>query len=99
MTPKEQLYYLTNEFIKGNYDTETYCNQFTIIFDTEINYEDLNEVENKLFLELCSVTARFSPSEEDLSIENTYYNEQEVKEEVLKVKSTLNYYKCQAHKQ
>ncbi|WP_154661560.1 hypothetical protein [Bacillus ndiopicus] len=45
MTPKEQLYYLINEYIEGNYDTAAFCNQFTIIFNIEIDYADLNEIE------------------------------------------------------
>lgn len=89
MTSKEQLYYLINEYIKGNYNTKTFCNQFTIIFNTEVDYEDLNEVENKLFLELSSITTRFSPYEEDFAFKNVYYNEQDVKTAVLKIKSKL----------
>lgn len=90
MTSKEQIYYLINEYIKGNYDTKTFCDQFTIIFNTETDYENLNQLENKLFLKLSSFTSRFSPYEEDFLFENVYYTEQEIKQEVLKVKSELN---------
>lgn len=90
MTSKEQLYYLIHEYIKDNYDTKTFCDQFTIIFNIETDYEDLNEVENKLFLELSSVTTRFSPYEKDFVFQNVYYTEQEVKREVLEIKRKLN---------
>lgn len=90
MNSKEQLYYLINEYIKGHYDTKNFCDQFTIIFNIETDYEDLNEVENKLFLELSSVTARFSPYDKDFVFQNVYYTEQEVKKKVLEIKNKLN---------
>ena len=31
MTYKEQLYYLLSEYIKGNYTTNDFCDQFGII--------------------------------------------------------------------
>ncbi len=87
MTPKEKLYYLLKEFLYGKYDANTFSDQFTTIYDTEVDYDTLSEIEMKLFGELCEITARFSSYEEDLKIPNAYFNEQQVKtkaEEVYK---------------
>lgn len=89
MTAKEKLYYLLTEFHKGSYDTNTFCDQFTIIYDTEIEYETLSEVEKDLFNELSVITARYSPYEEDLKIPNVYYSEQDVKSKVNEVMAKL----------
>ncbi|MDI6619747.1 MAG: colicin immunity domain-containing protein [Clostridiales bacterium] len=85
MTSKEKLYYLLTEYQKGKYDTNTFCDQFTIIYDTEVEYDTLSKVENELFNELSIITARFSPYEEDLKIPSVYYSEQEVKSKVEEV--------------
>lgn len=86
MTSKEKLYYLLLEYQKNKYDTSTFCDQFTIIFDVEIDYDTLSAVENELFNELSTITARFSSNEDDLKIPNMYYSEHEVK---LKVNEIL----------
>lgn len=90
MTAKEKLYYLLNEFQKGKYDTITFCDQFTVIYDTEVDYDTLSKVENELFSDLSTITARFSPYEEDLKIPNIYYSEQEVKSKVDEVMDKLS---------
>ena len=89
MTEKEKIYYLLTEFQKGKYDTNTFCDQFTVIYDTEVDYDSLSTVENELFNELSVITARFSPCEEDLKIPNVYYSEQEVKSKVEEVLTKL----------
>lgn len=90
MTDKEKIYYLLTEFKKGNYDTNTFCDQFTVIYDTEVDYDKLSKIENELFSELSTITARFSPYEEDLKIPNVYYSEQEVKYKVEEVLAKLS---------
>ncbi|MCA1057601.1 hypothetical protein LCL96_01555 [Rossellomorea aquimaris] len=89
MNPKEQIYYLLNEYSKGNYDTKTFCDQFTNIFNIEIDYEKLSDLEYRLFNNLSKVTARFSPYDEDLIFSNVYYNEQDIKREVLSLQEIL----------
>ncbi len=90
MTYPEQLYYLIREYIKGNYDTNTFCEQFSLIYDMEVDDDDLNEIERTLFSNLSRIAYRFSPYEEDLAIPNMYYTEQEVKVEACRVQQELN---------
>jgi len=89
MTAKEKLYYLLAEYQKGKYDTNVFCDQFTVIYDTEVDYDTLSKVENELFNELSTITARFSPYEEDLKVPNVYYSVQEVKSKVDEVMDKL----------
>lgn len=90
MTAKEKLYYLLAEYQKGKYDMNTFCDQFTVIYNTEVDYDTLSKVENELFNELSTITARFSFYEEDLKIPNVYYSEQEVKSKVAEVMDKLS---------
>jgi len=82
MIPKEKLYYLLSEFKKGNYDTNTFCDLFTVTYNVETDYELLNAKEHELFRELAKVTARFSQFEEDLKLPNVFYDEHQVKQKV-----------------
>lgn len=56
-----------------------------MIYDTEVDYSTLSNLENELFNELSIITARFSPYEDDLKIPNVYYSEQDVKSKVEEV--------------
>ena len=83
MTSKEKLYYLLREYLVLNYDTNSFCDQFTVVYDIEIDYATLTEPENNIFSELCRVTSRFSPFKEDLEIPNAFANEQEVRNKAI----------------
>jgi len=89
MTSKEKLYYLLIEYQKGNYDANTFCDQFTVIYDTETDYDTLSKLENELFNELSIITARFSPYEDDLKMPNVYYSERDVKFKVKEILTKL----------
>lgn len=78
MTEKEKLYYLLTEFNKGNYDIKTFCDQFTEIYDLELDYESLTNLEYQLFHDLKVMTARFSQYEEDLKMPNVYFSAEQV---------------------
>lgn len=80
MTYKEQLYYLLSEYIKGNYTTNDFCDQFGIIYNTKLDYDDLSNKEYDLFNKLTDITERFSPYEEDLKIPNVFKSETDVKD-------------------
>ena len=47
MTKKEQLYYLINGVLDGSYQVKTFCSEFTRVYDLEVDYEQLSELENK----------------------------------------------------
>ena len=51
MTDKEQLWYLIQGLIDGSYETKTFCNEFSRIYNLETDYNNLtiNEYHELLF--------------------------------------------------
>lgn len=90
MTEDEKLDYLLIEFQKGKYNTNTFCNQFTDIYDNIEDYDILSEIKKRVFRELSTITARFSADEGDLKLNNVYYSEQQVKSKVEEIIGILN---------
>ncbi|APM40668.1 hypothetical protein [Clostridium kluyveri] len=80
MNPREKLYYLVEKFIKEEYHIDLFCDEFTVVYNTEVDYNVLNNIEKTCFAELCEFTARYSPVEEDLAIPNVYFNAEQVKD-------------------
>ena len=48
MTEKEQLWYLIDKLIEKEYQVNTFCDEFTRIYDLEIEYDELSPQENQL---------------------------------------------------
>lgn len=89
MKSKEKLYYLLSEYIQKNFNTEMFCDIFTITYDIETDYNTLNNEEKFLFEELCRLTARFSPDENDIAIPNVYVSEEEIEKKAFQVFNQL----------
>ena len=89
MKEKEQLWYLINNLIEGKYTINVFCNEFTRIYDLEVDYNKLSDDENLLFSELSSMTSRFSDNKEDLKIPNMYYSENDILKKVKEIKEIL----------
>ncbi len=90
MTDKEKLYYLIKEFIKGNYEANVFCDEFTVQYDIETDYSTLSDDENHYFSELSEITARFSDDTEDLKIPNLYFDEKQINDKVHEVAEKLS---------
>ena len=90
MTEKEKLYYLVREYSKGNYNTKVFCDEFSNIYNVEIDYAILNEVERQYFSNLCEITDRFSEYEDELQIPNMYYSEEDVRKAVERLMEALS---------
>lgn len=82
MTEKDELWYLIDKLIEGEYQIKIFCDEFTRIYDSEIDYEKLSSQENQLFSELSSMTSRFSDNEKELKIPNMYYSEADIFSEI-----------------
>ena len=52
----------------------SYTHQFTRIYDLEVDYEQLSELENKEFGDLYEMVGRFSADEEELKIPNMFFS-------------------------
>lgn len=78
------------DYLNKKIDTETFSDNFTIIYSLHIDYDTLSPVEHKLFNELDEITSRFSPFEEDLEKYDCYYSESDVEKKVKEVIKILN---------
>ena len=85
MDAKEQLYYLLEHYVTGNYTTDVFTDEFSRIYDLEMDYSLLSSTEYKLMRELSAITGRFSPFEGDIKISNAYFNEEDIKKKAKEV--------------
>lgn len=89
MKEKEKLYYLIDGVLNGSYQVKTFCTEFTRIYDLEVDYEQLSELENAEFRDLCKMASRYSDDEEELKIPNMYYSKEEILNKAKYVKQLL----------
>ena len=90
MTSRQKLYYLLKHYLKGEYRTEDFANQFGIIYGIETDYDSLTEDEHRLFHELCRTADRFSPYKEGFeSCPNFFTTESDVKQKASEVFACL----------
>jgi hypothetical protein len=92
MKPKEKLYYMLNSYINGEYDAKTFCEIFSDTYHQDLDVEDLNIKEKKLFKELSLLIERFSPYEDDLQKFEYYIGEEKIKEKVETIFCELGHY-------
>ena len=89
MKHKEQLWYLIEGVLNGAYDVQIFCDEFTRIYDLEIDYDELSQKEKTIYGELSEMAGRFSNTEEKLGGVNVYFNEKEILDKVKEVKDLL----------
>ena len=82
MTGKESLWYLIDGLLNGSYKINVFCNEFTRIYDLEVDYDELSIEENYEFSKLCEMTGRFSDNEEELKIPKMYCSETKIRDKV-----------------
>ena len=78
MIDKEKLWYLINGLLEGSYAINTFCNEFTRIYDLEVDYDKFTDEENREFGDLYEMTGRFSDDIEELKIPHMYFSESEI---------------------
>lgn len=88
MNDIKDLYQLIWNYHDGKIDIDCFTNNFTITFNIDIDYDQLSEMEYKLFEELAYITSRYSPFEEEVQKYRKYsyyYNELDVFNKVKEV--------------
>jgi len=76
MNTKEQLYYLLQNYYHNNYDIQSFCEQFVLIYSNGIdNYVDT--AESKMMKAFCELSERYSPYEEDLKLSTFFVDEEQ----------------------
>ena len=86
----KKLYQLLMDYLAKKIDTETFSDDFTIIYDLHVDYDTLSAEEQKLFGELSEITSRFSPFEEDLKEFDCYFNETDIERKAKAVLKALS---------
>lgn len=90
MCDREQLWYLINGLLKGTYSPNTFCNEFSRIYDLETDYEHLSLLERKNFSELSEMASRFSDDAKEIKIPNMYFSENEIIEKAKSIKEEID---------
>lgn len=90
MNIKEQLYYLIREYLKENYTTNIFCEQFTNIYCQERHRANLSKLEDMEFDNLNDVTSRYSEFDEDIKMyPGVYFTDEDVRKKVEEVYKKL----------
>jgi len=89
MTNREALWYLIDGLLAGSYSVNNFCDEFSRIYNIEIDYDELTSEERLEFRELSKITGRFSPYEEDQKL--YAYNENDVYEKVRSLVKNLQH--------
>lgn len=90
MTEKQQLFYLINNLLSNEYDTATFCKEFTRIYDLELDNDLLNSEEMEFIGDLSDIAARFSDNEEELMIPNMYFSSMDIRNKAKEVKQKID---------
>lgn len=93
MTLKEQLYYLIEHYMLGDYDTQTYSDEFSHLYcHSDIDeIEQLNEQEQMLFSEIETIASRVSCYKDDIMKHpGVYFTECDIRRKTIEVCKKLN---------
>ena len=92
-TDKRRLYQLVDMYLSGEINESIFCHEFYCSYDLELDYETLNQDEDKAFYELSEITIRFSESETDIkNYPGIYHTKEEVKQKAIETKEKLKKY-------
>ena len=83
MDTRKQLYYLLEHYLKEEYTTKDFVDEFSRIYDLEVDGKLLSEIECIQLREMTETAHRFSPFVEDLEKTHGFY----VDETVVKAKA------------
>lgn len=90
MNIKEQLYYLIREYLKENYTTTIFCEQFTNIYCQERHKANFSKLEDVEFDSLNDVTSRYSEFDDDIKMyPGVYFSDKDVRKKVEEVNENL----------
>ena len=78
MNPREKIIYLLKHYYMGEYDTNTFVDEFFRIYNFETKEYMFSKEENIALKELSEFVDRFSQFECDLKFPNMFFNEDQV---------------------
>jgi len=88
---KKIVYQIMDLYLSGTIDESTFCDEFYLSFDLEIDFNTLTKNEYEAFSELGKMSSRFSPFPEDhQKYPGVYSTEEELKEKIIETKIKLS---------
>lgn len=100
MNARQQMYYLIEHYMLGDYDTQTFADEFEFAFfrkediDDEIPdnlTEKLSTEEHEAFYELATMAGRTSCYRKDLqTVPNPYFTEYDLRKKVIEICGKVN---------
>ena len=89
MSNREKLWYLINGLLEESYSPKTFCDEFTRIYDLEIDYDTLSEEEKCEFRDLSEMAGRFSDDADEITIPHMYFSANEIIDKAKHIKKEL----------
>ncbi|UPQ77340.1 hypothetical protein [Chryseobacterium nepalense] len=87
---KRRLYWLIDQYLSGQINGWTFCNEYYYSYSLEIKSDDLTDIEQSAFSELDKISSRYTDVQEDLfKYPDTYYNEEQLKQKLIETKEKL----------
>jgi hypothetical protein len=87
---KRRLYWLMDQYLSGNIDERTFCDEYYYSYDLEIDYGTFTDLEQKAFSELSFVSSRFSEFTEDLEKHpGVYFSEEKLRQKIQETQEKL----------
>ena len=90
MNKRDELYYVLDGYIKGTYDTRTFCYTISSIFFPDMPKNELSNEEFREFQKLAYSADRFSPYKEDFeNCPNAFISEEKIRKLAIEIYATL----------
>ena len=87
---KRRLYWLIDQYLIGNINESTFCDEYYSSYDLEIDDEVLNDNEKVIFEALNQVSARFSEHKGDHHLDSrAFATREELRQKILETKNAL----------
>jgi len=91
MTEKQKLYWLIDEYMSGNINESTFCDEFYYCYDLQLDRDTLTDIEKKAFSDLSLISSRFSQYEEDHMLDALAFSTtEELKKKIISTKEILS---------
>ena len=87
---KKRIYWLIDQYLKGEINESTFCDEFYYSFTLEIKNDILSDLEIIIFSDLNKITSRFSQYEEDHKLDPRAFSTiKELRMKIIETKEKL----------
>jgi hypothetical protein len=90
-TDKRRLYWLLDLYNQKKISSATFVDEYNVCYNQELDLDQLDIKERKLFYELMIVACRFTDVQEDIiKYPNTYFSEADLQKKAVETQALLN---------